>query len=143
MVGLMIPLAWELHEQVNKIWAVEDSLLTREGPPNLEVRPWWALDLILCNEDVSALLVSGSSIANKTIDHILSIARQANSKVALVGPSAPIFPKFWKAKGVDVLAASLVVKPSLTMKLVKLGRGSKELFKRRCLRKVVIDLKKC
>ena len=140
MIGLMLPLAWELHNSVSKIWAVEDVLSTKEGPPNLEVRPWWALDLILHKEKVSAILISGSAIGNKTIDHIIEVARKRGSKVALVGPSVPIFPDFWKAKGVKVLAASLIIKPDLALKLVKGGFGSKTLFKKGCLKKIVVDL---
>ena len=141
MVGLMLPIAWELYEFVDKIWAVEDSFSTKEGPPNLEVRPWWALDLILEKEKISALIVSGSAVANKTIDHILRISEEYACKLALVGPSVPIFPNFWKRKGVEVLGASIVEKPRETLELIKMGRGSREFFRRGCLRKVLINLK--
>jgi len=141
MVGLMTPLAWELHSRVCKIWAVEDTFSAKEGPPNLEVRPWWALDIILQRERISAVLVSGSAVGNKTIDRILEIANEKGSKVALVGPSVPIFPRFWKTKGVDVLAASLIINPNLAIKLIKTGCGSRDLFRKGCLKKVILDLK--
>jgi hypothetical protein len=142
LVGLMIPLAWELYDHVSKIWAVEDSFSVKEGPPNLELRPWWALDHILRREKISALIVSGSAIINKTIDHILEVCDEIGLKVVLVGPSVPIFPHFWKMKGISVLAASLVTRPNLALKLIKTGFGSKELFKSGCLAKIFIDLKK-
>jgi|GEM_PF-3379982 len=144
MVGLMMPLAWELHEHINKIWAVEDGFITREGPPNLEVRPWWAIDLILHKQKISALFISGSAVSNKSINHILELVRKEqrqNCKIALVGPSVPVFPEFWREKGIDVLAASLIRDVKLTTKVVKVGGGSRELFKKGCLKKVLIDLR--
>ncbi|HIE22674.1 MAG TPA: hypothetical protein EYP68_00390 [Candidatus Korarchaeota archaeon] len=140
LVGLMVPLAWEFCDHVSKIWAVEDSFSVREGPPNLEVRPWWALDLILRREKISALIVSGSAITNKTIDHILELSDEIGLKVALVGPSVPIFSHFWRKKGISVLAASLIKKPSLALRLIKMGFGSKELFRSGCLAKILIEL---
>ena len=144
MVGLMVPLAWELHEHVDRIWAVEDSFYIREGPENLEVRPWWAIDIILRTKEISAVVISGSAVSNKTINRILELVQDKSRRkceIALVGPSVPIFPDFWRKVGVDLLAAAIVKDADAVGRIVKGGGGSRELFRKGCLKKILIDLR--
>lgn len=72
------------------------------------------------------LIVSGTSLANGTIDRVLSLAKRAR-EVALVGPSASAHPKVLFSHGVTVIGCVKAVKPDMILKVVGEGGGTKEL----------------
>ncbi|WP_238375093.1 Rossmann-like domain-containing protein [Vulcanisaeta thermophila] len=82
------------------------------------------------------LVITGSSLVNNTIDHLLSIKREG-ARVVLSGPTASAYPPTMHELGIDVVAGSLVTDPSRAVEMLKLGGGYRRLDKAGLLYKYV------
>ncbi|MEE2730197.1 MAG: DUF364 domain-containing protein [Pseudomonadota bacterium] len=88
----------------------------RPGPGDL---PDAAANWILPQADW--VFITASSIANKTLPHLLSLCPQA--QVVLMGPSLPWLPE-WADFGVNYLAGVVVNDPDLLLKVLLEGGGT-------------------
>ncbi len=68
------------------------------------------------------VFITASSIANKTIPHLLNLSR--NATVVLMGPSLP-WSECWAEHGVNYLAGVAVVDPSLLWQVAAEGGGTR------------------
>jgi len=83
MVGLFRPLVPELKRR-----AAELHIFERQ-PISPETLPDWAAERILPDCDVA--IITSLTLVNKTLDHLLELAR---GEVALLGPTTPQSPVF-------------------------------------------------
>ncbi|ACV24530.1 Rossmann-like domain-containing protein [Methanocaldococcus fervens] len=77
---------------------------------------------------MDAVLISGTSILNNSLDMILDRAKNAKLKI-LVGPSAQILPEFVKGYGIDYIASTHILGIDKALYNLKLG-SSFGLFKK-------------
>lgn len=72
--------------------------------------------------EVDTLVVTGATLVNDTLDHILSL-RKAGSTLVLVGPTAGAHPTPLFAEGVDAIASMRAVRVSAVLDVIKRGGG--------------------
>jgi uncharacterized protein (DUF4213/DUF364 family) len=82
MVGRIEPLIEPIQEQCDKLHVFE-----RKPSDSEFVHPDWAATLLLSQCDV--VLISATTLINKTLDALLGFCR---GRVAVVGPSTPLSP---------------------------------------------------
>ena len=78
--------------------------------------------------EMDAVLISGTSLLNNTLDMILDRAKNAKIKI-LIGPSAQILPDFIKGYGIDYIASIHTTNIEKALYNLKLG-SSFGLFKK-------------
>lgn len=130
MVGDFKPMAEELKERGHKLYVFERSP-KREG-----VLPDWAAEYIL--PKLSVVLITGTAVVNKTIDHLLELARNAR-EIVVLGPSTPLAGEVFRRHGVTLLSGMVVEEPRKALKIISQGGGAREL--KRVARKVTLDLR--
>ena len=101
------------------------------SPEGATLLPWWALDSTLPRADL--VIVTGSSLANRSLALLEELLRQAPGVKVMVGPSTP---RSRVLLGVfHALGYSIVRDPEGCRRLVTLGYDAPVLFRRRCLEK--------
>lgn len=122
MVGNIGPLVPAIKEKAKKLYILERTPARRiEG-----VFPDVACDQILPTADV--VLITGTTIANGTIDHLLSLSKNAK-EVAIIGASAGILPDVLFERGVTVIGGAKIVDADKMMQVVAEGGGTPALKK--------------
>jgi len=111
-VGLVghFPFVPALREAAGRLWVIE--LRPREGDVGAE-----EAETILPQVDIAA--ITGSAFINHTLDGLLGLCRP-QTLVVVLGPSTPLSPVLFDY-GVDVIAGTQVVDPSLTLRCVSEG----------------------
>ncbi|MCK9226900.1 MAG: DUF364 domain-containing protein [Syntrophorhabdaceae bacterium] len=82
------------------------------------------------------LIVTGASIANGTIDALLSYARY-DARIIVVGPTASFLPDAFFRRGVDIVSGVSILEPDKTLDMLSEGIGAYHLF-RGCVKKINI-----
>jgi uncharacterized protein len=131
----------------DKVGIIGDfRLMIDDLPPNTEIMvferkrtdpgtyPDWAAEQMLPDADV--VVITGTTVINKTIDHLLELSRDART-VAVVGPSTPLSGVF-RDHGVRLLGGMVVEDPRMAMRIIGQGGGTRKLG--RVCKKITIDL---
>lgn len=105
--------------------------------PGIKVYPWWAFNSFL--KSVNKLYITGSSIANHTIEYLLVFSSEIKDK-AVIGPSTPLARRTFSKYGVKLLGSSIVINKDLCKNLILEGGSVKDLFRCKCLKKVCMKL---
>jgi uncharacterized protein (DUF4213/DUF364 family) len=71
-------------------------------------------------EKSGVAILTGTSIVNHTIDHILSLLRNG-IRTAIIGPTASMIPDAFFKRGVHVMAGIQISNPDLMIKILKQG----------------------
>ena len=114
VIGNMVPLVSKLQEEGFKV-------LTFERNPRLRIRALPDSFAYRIIPEVDALIITGTTLINDTIDHLLALGRAAKIK-ALVGPTAAVYP----GKALSSLTHIAALKIEDTKKvaeIIKLGGG--------------------
>ena len=90
-----------------------------ERRPGMKDLPDTAANWVLPESDW--VFITASSIANKTLPHLLTLSR--NAQVVLMGPSMPWWPQ-WADFGVNYLAGVRVVNPDRLLQILLEGGGT-------------------
>jgi len=130
MVGYFRPLIPRLRE-------AHELLIFERAPQNDEVYPDWAAEKMLPTVDVA--IITGTSIINKTIDHLLELTADAR-EIAVVGPSTTLAADVFAKRGVTLLSGMVVDDVEKALNIVSQGGGTRRLSK--VSRKVTVDLRK-
>ena len=130
MVGYMKPLVDKLTEKVRELYVIERAARDEA------IYPDWTANILVPKADV--VIISGTAVVNKTIDHLLSLSRKAR-EVAIVGPTTPLAPTVFKKRGVTLLSGVIVTNPKKAMKVIAQGGGTRNL--RNYVKKVNVILK--
>ena len=80
-------------------------------------------------------ILTGTSVVNHTIDHILSLLRNG-IRAAIIGPTASMIPYAFFKKGIRIMAGLQISNPDLMIKILKQGGSGYHLMKE-CGEKIV------
>lgn len=117
MVGNIRPLVDPIKAKAKRLYILERTPARREEG----VFPDVACDQILPMANV--VLITGSAIANGTIDHLLDLTKKAR-EVAIIGASAGILPDVLFERGVTVIGGVRVTDADKMMQVVAEGAGT-------------------
>lgn len=120
MIGYFGPLIEPLRRSCRELLIFERRMGQGQMPllEGVKLYPDWAAELLLPRCDV--VLISGTTVANKTIDHLLELCR---GRVGLLGPTTPLSPVFAR-HGVSFLFGSRVRDAARVLKVVSEGGGT-------------------
>jgi len=115
MVGAF-PFIDRLKAVARELYVLElnQSILNSE----LGIIPETAADYVI--PDCDLLVITGSSIVNKSLERLLGLARKSKAYTIILGPST-IFSDVLFDYGADMLAGSVVLKPYEVMKRLSDG----------------------
>jgi uncharacterized protein (DUF4213/DUF364 family) len=131
MVGYFGPLVEFVALRAAKLHIFE-----RRPAEGARVLPDWAAPVLLPQCDV--VLLSATTIANRTIDSLLECARHAR-EVVLLGPSTPIVPDLFASRGVTLLSGVHVVDADRLLRILSEGGGTRRFGA--AVRKLVLRLR--
>ncbi|MDD2556080.1 MAG: DUF364 domain-containing protein [Syntrophaceticus sp.] len=114
MIGYFYPVVKQIKDTVDKLYIFERNI-TEEG-----LLPDWCENIYLPECDV--VLITGVTFINKTIDHVLSLCRNAK-EVVIMGASTCMAPDVLKDYGVTILAGSRVTDPDKLLRVIAQGGG--------------------
>lgn len=119
LVGNIRPIASAIRSKAGKLYILERGGISEEG-----VLPDVACEEILPQSSV--VIITGTAIANGTIDRLLELSRKARC-IALTGPSATVLPDPLFKRGVSAIAGAIVVNAEKAMQIVAEGGGTPQL----------------
>jgi Uncharacterized conserved protein len=125
MIGYFKPVL-EKGSMFKKIYVFERNIVDDEN-----VYPDWAEDIYLPQCDV--VIISGTTVVNKTIDHILSKCENAR-EIVIMGPTTPLCPDVFRDYGVNLLAGVEITDSKSALNIVSQGGGGPNLS--RCTKKL-------
>lgn len=129
MVGYFFPVAKQLQGKVSKLYIFEKKLTEPELLPD------WAENIYLPQCD--AVIITGVTFINKTVDHVLSLCRMAK-EIVIMGPSTCMAPEVLGKYGVTVLAGSRVTDADLLLRIIAQGGGGMDI--NRCTEKLCVRI---
>ena len=116
MIGFFGPLVDPLKASVKKIYIFEKKSI----PSCPDVYPAEKIAEILPRCDV--VILSATTLINKTTDHLLSQARGARD-IIIVGASTPLLPEIFGKRGVTLLSGVQVLHGARVLQIVSEGGG--------------------
>lgn len=114
VIGYYKPIIDKFTAKSSKLYIFERHI-TGEG-----ILPDWAEDIHLPECDV--VIISGTTLLNKTADHILEKSKNAR-EIVIMGPTTSLSPVVFKESGVNILAGVRVVDPLKVLHIVSQGGG--------------------
>ena len=111
---------------VNNIDKNLEIKVFEKNPQEEEIYPDWAAEQLLPKQDV--VIISGTTLVNKTIDHLIEISKNAR-EIVILGPTTTMAPEIFKKRGVTVLGGTIVKKPEKAFKIISQGGGTRTLHK--------------
>lgn len=120
LVGDIKPFRESLRGRVKNLHVFERRIASRDR----NVLPDVACEEILPNVDVA--MITGSSIANKTIDRLLELCEGAR-EVGVVGASSSIIPDALFRYGATIVGGIKVVDAEKLMQIVAEGGGTRQI----------------
>lgn len=120
VVGNMKPLLDALRGRVKRLYVFERSPSLFED----YTLPDTACEELLPEADV--VVVTGTAIANKTIDRVLELSRSAR-EIGVVGPSAGIVPDPLFKRGVKVVSTIRPVDADRLLQIIEEGGGTPQI----------------
>ncbi len=122
MVGYMEPVIKKLLEKTRRIIVSETKQLTRTI-----VRVVPSSDAVEHLTTADVVIITGSTLVNKTIDEILRLDLKAR-EVAVVGPTASILPNVLFDHGVTAVMGVEVTDPNKMLQIICQGGGTRQLL---------------
>jgi len=119
MVGAFMPLMPWVRNRAGKLFVFERYPL--QGVK--EYQPDWTEPLLL--PQCSVAIISATSIANKTIDSLLTYLRGAHM-VALAGATTPLSLSVFKKTRINILSGIKVMDPCKLLEVVSQGGGARD-----------------
>ena len=116
MVGFFGPLVEPLKASVKKLYIFEEKSIA--DCPDVYPAEKTTEILPLCN----VVILSATTLINKTIDCLLSQAQDARD-IIIVGASTPLLPRIFSKRGVTLLSGIQVVDSERVLQIVSEGGG--------------------
>jgi hypothetical protein len=120
VVGNIAPTVRKLRAKAKRVYVLERNLGLRDD----ETLPDTAVEEVIPESD--AVLITGTSIVNGTVDRLLELSRNAR-EVALVGPTAGIPPTVLFKHGATAVATVKVTDAERAMRIIAEGGGTPSL----------------
>lgn len=118
MVGHFEPVLKKHGNRIGKAY-VFDRIPDAKG-----VYPDWAEDIYLPRCDV--VVITGTTLINKTIDHVLSLCNSAR-EIVVMGASTCLCPEVFRTHGVHMIAGTRVSDAKNALRAVSEGGGVPQL----------------
>ncbi len=115
MIGYFKPVLDKVADKTDRIFIFERNITDDKY-----LYPDWAEDIYLPRCDV--VLITGTTLLNKTIDHILEKCTGAR-EIAVMGPTATLCPHIFRDYGVSLLAGVKVIDPQRVLRIASEGGG--------------------
>ena len=122
MVGYFGPLIPKVLERTNEVFIFEKR---RVSDDRVRVVSLSSMPEILRSSDV--ILISGSTLVNKTLNRILRFAGRAR-EVVLLGPTASMIPHPLFRKGITAVMGVKIRDPSVMMRIVSEAGGTRQML---------------
>lgn len=119
MIGQFVPLIEAINEKAGKFYVFEKN-------GNFETYPDWSEPMLLPECDV--VLISGTTLLNKTMDAILNSCTKAR-EVVILGPTAVPASEIFKKYGVTTIGASKVTDAQGMLEIVSQGGSGVDVTK--------------
>ena len=123
MVGYFGPLVPKILKITEKLTVLEKREIES---PRTRTLPSEKAREILPASDV--IILSASTLANRTFDELLSL-RGAAREVVLLGPSAPLYPEPFFKRGITAVMGTRIIVPETMLTVVSEAGGTKKLHK--------------
>lgn len=117
MIGYYRPVLEKYGQILKNIYVFE-----RNTADYTNIYPDWAEEIYLPGCDV--VIITGTTLVNKTIDHILSICGNAR-EIVIMGPTTSLCPDVFKDYGVNLIAGARVTDPAKVLEITSQGGGGK------------------
>jgi uncharacterized protein (DUF4213/DUF364 family) len=134
VVGAFVPFLKALKARRQPFLVLEQDPATLKPEEMPFFRPAEQADAVVPEADV--LLITGTTLLNNTLEHLLSLARP-QARVTLVGPTVGLIPDAFLRRGADVLGSVRIVAPDEFLNILAEG-GSGYHFLGRSAQKVVL-----
>lgn len=121
MVGYFGPLVPKILKITEKLTVLEKREIES---PETRTLPSEKAREVLPQSDV--IIISASTLANRTFDELLSLRGTAR-EVILLGPSAPLYPTPFFARGITALMGTRILDPMTMLTVISEAGGTKKL----------------
>lgn len=121
MVGYFAPLVPKILKITDKLTVLEKREI--ESPQTM-TQPSEKAREVLPESDV--IILSASTLANRTFDELLSFRGTAR-EVVLLGPSAPLYPAPFFERGINAVMGTRIIDPRKMLTVVSEAGGTKKL----------------
>lgn len=135
MVGYFGPLVPKILKITNKLTVLEKRDIES---PKTQTLPSEKAREVLPASDV--IILSASTLANRTFDELLSL-RGAAREVVLLGPSAPLYPAPFFERGITAVMGTRIFDPWTMLTVISEAGGTKKLHQY-CGEKVAFRINK-
>jgi uncharacterized protein (DUF4213/DUF364 family) len=134
VVGAFVPFLKSLKRARQHFTVLEQDAATLKADELAYFRPADQADQVVPSADV--LLITGTTLVNDTLGHLLSLCRPT-ARVVVVGPTVGLLPDAFLRRGVDVLGGIRITAPDEFLDVLAEG-GSGYHFFGRSAEKVVL-----
>ncbi len=134
VVGAFVPFLKELKRRGQPYLVLEQDSRTLKAEELPFFRPAEKADEVVPEADV--LLVTGTTLINDTLDHLLALAKP-HCRVAMVGPTVGLLPDAFLRRGAQILGSIEIRRPDEFLDVLAEG-GSGYHFLGRSAEKVVL-----
>ncbi|MDY9927447.1 Rossmann-like domain-containing protein [Methanosarcina sp.] len=121
MVGYFSPLVPKILKITGKLTVLEKREIES---PKTRTLPSEKAREVLTVSDV--IILSASTLANRTFDELLSLRGTAR-EVVLLGPSAPLYPAPFFSRGITAIMGTRIIDPLTMLTVVSEAGGTKKL----------------
>lgn len=132
MVGYIGPIVKELQQSAQDVVVFDEA---KTAMNEITATEQEALFLPGCD----VVILSATSLLNKTFDSLLDMAAQAR-EICVMGPSTPLTPEIFRKRNVTLLAGRQILDAQKVLQIVSEAGGTKRFSK--VTEKLYIDLKK-
>ncbi len=127
VVGAFVPFLKSLKRAQQQFTVLEIDPATLKPDELPYFRPADQADEVLPSADV--VLITGTTLVNATLDHLLALCRPA-TRVVVVGPTVGLMPDAFLRRGVDVLGGIRVTAPDAFLEVLAEGGSGYHFFGR-------------
>jgi uncharacterized protein len=127
VVGAFVPFLKGLKRRGQDFLVLEQDPATLKADELPFFRPAERAAEILPDADV--LLITGSTLVNNTLEHLLALSRP-DARVTVVGPTVGMLPDAFLARGADVLGCVRITEPDAFLELLAEGGSGYHFFGR-------------
>lgn len=118
VVGALVPALKALKMRGGKWWVIEKDMRRLKEDEKRHFVPADRSDEVVSEADV--LIITGATLVNHTLEPILGSAREG-AEIAVIGPTASLFPERLFERGVRVVGGVWVRKPDALLDVLAAG----------------------
>jgi len=118
VVGAIVPTLKTLKMRGGKWWVIEKDMRRLKDDERRHFVPAHRSDEVVPQADV--LIITGATLVNHTLEPILASAREG-AEIAVIGPTASLFPERLFERGVRVVGGVWVKRPDALLDVLAAG----------------------